>query len=207
MCPGGFIVPATTEPGHVVVNGMSPSSRNSRYANSGLVVALEPGAIAAAGFTGALAGMDLQSQIERAAFTAGGGALRAPATRVTDFLAGRGSSSVPESSYRPGLTATDVAGVLDTAGLRFAGTLRTALAQFGRQLRGYISEEAVLVGVESRTSAPVRIPRDPQSLQSLDWQGLYPAGEGAGYAGGIVSAALDGMRIARQIAQQAALRT
>ncbi|MEY2931059.1 MAG: hypothetical protein RL033_1808 [Pseudomonadota bacterium] len=207
MCPGGFIVPATTEPGHVVVNGMSPSSRNSRYANSGLVVALEPGAIAAAGFTGALAGMDLQSQIERAAFTGGGGALRAPATRVTDFLAGRGSSSVPESSYRPGLTATDVAGVLDTAGLRFAGTLRTALAQFGRQLRGYISEEAVLVGVESRTSAPVRIPRDPQSLQSLDWQGLYPAGEGAGYAGGIVSAALDGMRIARQIAQQAALRT
>lgn len=204
MCPGGFIVPASTEPEQVVVNGMSPSSRNSRYANSGMVVALEPGAVAAAGFTGALAGMDLQSAIERAAFSAGGGALKAPATRVTDFLAGRASSSVPDSSYMPGLTPTDVSAVLDAAGVSFAATLRTALAQFGRQLRGYISEEAVLVGVESRTSAPVRIPRHPESLQSLDWQGLYPAGEGAGYAGGIVSAALDGMRVARQLVQRAA---
>ena len=183
---------------------MSPSSRNSRYANSGLVVALEPGALSAAGFAGALGGLALQSAIERAAFTAGGGALKAPATRVTDFLAGRASSSVPDSSYVPGLTPADVSAVLDVTGVRLAATLRTALTQFGRQLRGYVSEEAVLVGVESRTSAPVRIPRDPLSLQSLDWQGLYPAGEGAGYAGGIVSAALDGMRIAKQIAQLAA---
>jgi len=102
----------------------------------------------------------------------------------------------------PGLAASDVAAVLDGAGPRLAAPLRTALAQFGRQLRGYITEEAVLVGVESRTSSPVRIPRDPVSLESLDWAGLYPAGEGAGYAGGIVSAAVDGMRIARQIAAQ-----
>jgi uncharacterized FAD-dependent dehydrogenase len=201
MCPGGFIVPATTEPGHVVVNGMSPSRRNSRYANSGLVLALEPGSLAAKGFAAPLGGLELQSVIERAAFTAGGGALKAPATRVTDFLASRASSSVPASSYVPGLNASDVGEVLDAAGLSFAAPLRTALQDFGRQLRGYVTEEAVLVGVESRTSSPVRIPRDPVRLESPDWHGLYPAGEGAGYAGGIVSAAMDGMRIARQIAQ------
>ncbi|MEO8185083.1 MAG: FAD-dependent protein [Deltaproteobacteria bacterium] len=203
MCPGGFIVPATTEPGHVVVNGMSPSARNSRYANSGLVLALEPESLLAKGFAAPLGGLELQSQIERAAFTAGGGALRAPATRLTDFLASRPSSSVPSSSYVPGLQASDVGEVLDAAGPSFAAPLRRALEQFGRQLRGYVTEEAVLVGVESRTSSPVRIPRDPESLESTDWRGLYPAGEGAGYAGGIVSAAMDGMRIARQIARLA----
>jgi uncharacterized FAD-dependent dehydrogenase len=199
MCPGGFIVPATTEPEHQVVNGMSPSSRNSRYANSGLVVAVEPAALLAAGFVGPLAGLELQSRIERAAFSAGGGGLKAPATRATDFLLGRASSSVPASSYVPGLTACDVSEVLDSAGISFAAPLRSALAEFGKQLRGYVTEEAVLVGVESRTSSPVRIPRNPDSLQSLDWRGLYPAGEGAGYAGGIVSAAVDGIRIAREI--------
>jgi uncharacterized FAD-dependent dehydrogenase len=102
----------------------------------------------------------------------------------------------------PGLEASDVAAVLDSAGPRLAAPLRTALAQFGRQLRGYVTQEAVLVGVESRTSSPVRIPRDPVSLESIDWAGLYPAGEGAGYAGGIVSAAVDGMRVARQITAQ-----
>ena len=202
MCPGGFIVPATTEPEHVVVNGMSPSRRNSRYANSGLVVALDPRALVAKGFAEPLGGLDLQSQIERAAFAAGGGALKAPATRVTDFLQLRASSSVPASSYVPGLEASDVGAVLDAAGLSLAAPLRAALEQFGRQLHGYITEEAVLVGVESRTSSPVRIPRDPVHLQSTEWAGLYPAGEGAGYAGGIVSAAVDGIRIARQIAGQ-----
>jgi uncharacterized protein len=202
MCPGGFIVPATTEPEHVVVNGMSPSRRNSRYANSGLVVALEPQLLAAAGFGPPLGGLELQSQIERAAFQAGGGGLKAPATRVTDFLSSRASSSVPASSYVPGLHATDVGAVLDAAGMSFAPALRMALAAFGHRLRGYITEEAVLVGVESRTSSPVRIPRDPTTLESLDWRGLYPAGEGAGYAGGIVSAAVDGLRIAQQISKR-----
>jgi hypothetical protein len=202
MCPGGFIVPAMTEPGEVVVNGMSPSRRNSRYANSGMVVGIEPAALAAIGLSGPLAGIELQRRIERASFEAGGGELRAPATRVTDFLAGRASSSVPSSSYQPGLTASDVGAVIDSSGVRFAEPLREALRHFGRALRGYLSEEAVLVAVESRTSAPLRIPRDPTTLESLDWPGLYPAGEGAGYAGGIVSAAVDGMRVARQIVQK-----
>jgi len=199
MCPGGFIVPASTEPGEVVVNGMSPSKRNSRYANSGIVGGVEPEAIARAGHAGVLGGIALQRHIEQAAFRAGGSALEAPATRLTDFLNGRGSSTVPASSYVPGLTATDVAEVLDSGGIPFAASLRESLRRFGSQLRGYVSEEAVLVGVESRTSSPVRIPRHPETLQSLDWAGLYPGGEGAGYAGGIVSAAVDGMRVAREI--------
>ena len=204
MCPGGFIVPATTEPGQVVVNGMSPSSRNSRYANSGMVVGVEPEALAALGLTGPLAGVELQRRIERASFDAGGGALRAPATRVTDFLAGRASSTAPDSSYQPGLEPSDVGAVLDSVGLNLAAALRESIAHFGRSLQGYVTEEAVLVAVESRTSAPVRIPRHPETLQSLDWPGLYPGGEGAGYAGGIVSAAVDGVRIARAIVRERA---
>ncbi len=199
MCPGGFIVPAATEPGEVVVNGMSPSKRNSRYANSGLVVGVDPAVVAGAGYRGALAGIELQSAVERAAFEAGGQMLEAPATRVTDFLAGRASSTVPSSSYQPGLTPTDVGEVLARSRLPLAERLRAALRRFDGMMRGYVSEEAVLVGVESRTSAPVRIPRHPETLESLDIPGLYPGGEGAGYAGGIVSAAVDGMRIARQI--------
>jgi uncharacterized protein len=199
MCPGGFIVPAMTEPGQVVVNGMSPSRRNSRYANSGMVVGVELAELASIGLDVPLVGIELQRRIERASFDAGGGELRAPATRVTDFLAGRASSSVPSSSYQPGLCASDVGAVLDSGGVRFAEPLREALRHFGRSLRGYVSEDAVLVDVESRTSAPLRIPRDPSTLQSIDWPGFYPAGEGAGYAGGIVSAAVDGMRVAREI--------
>ena len=199
MCPGGFIVPAMTEPGHVVVNGMSPSRRNSRYANSGMVVGVEPASLGALGLSGPLAGIELQRRIERATFDAGGGQLRAPATRVTDFLEKRSSSTVPATSYVPGLTPSDVGAVLDSAGLSFAAPLRDAIRHFGRDLHGYVSEEAVLVAVESRTSAPLRIPRHPETLESLDWPGFYPAGEGAGYAGGIVSAAVDGMRIAREI--------
>jgi uncharacterized FAD-dependent dehydrogenase len=117
-------------------------------------------------------------------------------------MAGRGSSSVPTSSYVPGLTPTDVGAVLDSAGLPLARALRDALAAFGRRLPGYVSEEAVLVGVESRTSSPLRVPRDPVTLESLDWPGLYPGGEGAGYAGGIVSAAVDGIRIARELVKR-----
>lgn len=202
MCPGGFIVPASTQPGEVVVNGMSPSKRNSKYANSGFVVGVEPEHWQAAGFGGVLGGIELQRRIERSAFEAGGGELKAPAGRVTDFMARRVSSSLPACSYVPGLTATDLDCVLNSAGIEFADRLRAALRHFDGKMRGYISEEAVLVGVESRTSSPVRIPREPTTLQSPVWQGFYPAGEGAGYAGGIVSAAVDGMRIARQITRQ-----
>jgi hypothetical protein len=200
MCPGGFVVPASTEPGELVVNGMSLSRRDSPYANSGLVIGIEPSDVERAGFHGALGGVELQRRIEQAAFAASSGALSAPATRVSDFLARRGSSSVPETSYIPGLTPSDLRPVLDAAGLPLAEKLRGALIAFDRKLRGYGSEQAVLIGVESRTSSPVRVPRDPESLQAPGFSGLYPTGEGAGYAGGIVSAALDGQRVARAIA-------
>lgn len=199
MCPGGFIVPASTAPGELVVNGMSPSSRNSKYANSGFVVGVEPEDWQRVGFGGVLGGIHLQQAIERAAFTAGGGNLQAPAVRVTDFLARRQSSTLPECSYVPGIAPADLDRVLDCTGLGFADRLRAALQRFDKKMRGYVSSEAVLVGVESRTSSPVRIPRDPETLESSAWKGLYPGGEGAGYAGGIVSAAVDGMRIARRI--------
>jgi uncharacterized FAD-dependent dehydrogenase len=175
MCPGGFIVPAATAPGEVVVNGMSLRRRDSPFANSGLVVSVEPRDWEAIGLVGALGGIELQRRIERAAFEAGGGALRAPATRATDFVRGRASSSVPESSYIPGIVASDVAAVLDHSGLDLSGRLRRALDSFDRTMRGYLTDEAVLVGVESRTSSPVRVPRHPETLESLDVLGLYPS--------------------------------
>jgi uncharacterized FAD-dependent dehydrogenase len=203
MCPGGWVVPAATEPDGVVVNGMSLSRRDSPYANSGLVIAIEDADLAAAGLgeLGAIAGVELQRRAERAARDAGGGMLRAPATRVTDFVRGRASTTVPACSYEPGLAPADLAAVLVAAGpaLDLAGKLRDALGVFDRQMRGFVSDEAVLIGVESRTSSPVRVPRDPSSLESPDLAALYPSGEGAGYAGGIVSAALDGIRVARAI--------
>lgn len=199
MCPGGFIVPAATEPGGVVVNGMSLARRDSPFANAGLVVAVEPLDVVAAGFTGPLGGIALQRALERAAALASGGGLVAPAVRVTDFLAGRVSSRLPRCSYLPGIASADLGEVLDGAGLRLAERLRCALRCFDRSMRGYVTEEAVLLGVESRTSSPVRIPRSSETLESPELTGLYPCGEGAGYAGGIVSAALDGMRVARAV--------
>ncbi|MEZ4366207.1 MAG: FAD-dependent oxidoreductase [Kofleriaceae bacterium] len=201
MCPGGWIVPAATEADGLVVNGMSLSRRDSPYANSGLVVGVEVGDVRAAVGDDVLAGLELQRRLERAAMIAGGGGLRAPATRVVDFLAGKASQDVPATSYQPGLAAVDVGEVLAASGLPLAERMRDALRVFDRQLRGYASGDAVLVGVESRTSSPVRLPRDPETLQAVGVAGLYPAGEGAGYAGGIVSAALDGVRIARAIAR------
>jgi uncharacterized protein len=200
MCPGGFIVPAATEPDGIVVNGMSLSRRDSPYANSGLVVSIEPEDLERAGYHGPLAGIAFQRAIERAAKLAGGEGLRAPATRASDFVRGRASSSTPDTSYQPGLCPTNVADVLDSGRIRLSSRLRHALTTFDKRMRGYASGDAVLVGVESRTSSPVRIPRDPDTLASPDLPGLYPTGEGAGYAGGIVSAALDGMRVARAIA-------
>jgi uncharacterized protein len=210
MCPGGWIVPAATEPDGLVVNGMSLSRRDSPYANSGLVVAIEVADLARLGLPTPLGGIELQRRLERAAMIAGNGnrngsgtGLRAPATRATDFVRGKASSTVPATSYEPGLHATDLAEVLDATGLPLAQRLREGLAAFDRQLRGYLTEEAVLVGVESRTSSPVRVLRDATSLQSPTLAGLYPCGEGAGYAGGIVSAAMDGVRVARAILEAA----
>jgi uncharacterized FAD-dependent dehydrogenase len=207
MCPGGWIVPAATELDGVVVNGMSLSRRDSPYANSGLVVSIDVADVERLGLALPLGGVGLQRTIERAAANAGGGDLRAPATRATDFVRGHGSSTVPATSYQPGLAAGDVGAVLDATGLPLAARLREALTVFDRQMRGYLTEDAVLVGVESRTSSPVRIPRDRDRLESPDLGGLYPCAEGAGYAGGIVSAALDGMRVARAIAATPTPRT
>ncbi|HEX2686547.1 MAG TPA: NAD(P)/FAD-dependent oxidoreductase [Kofleriaceae bacterium] len=199
MCPGGWIVPAATEPDAIVVNGMSLSRRDSPYANAGLVVSIDVADLERRRLPLPLGGVLLQHTLERAAAAAGGGGLRAPATRATDFVRGRASSTVPATSYEPGLAAGDIGAVLDATGLPLAARLREALAAFDRQMHGYLTEDAVLVGVESRTSSPVRIPRDRDRLVSPDLAGLYPCAEGAGYAGGIVSAALDGMRIARAI--------
>ena len=202
MCPGGWIVPASTESGALVVNGMSLSRRDSPFANSGLVVAVEPSDWERVGLTGPLGGVQLQERIERAAFEAGGGAMRAPATRASDFLAGKTSQTVPETSYIPGVTPSEIGAVLDVAGVPIAERIRRALRAFDRRLRGYASSDAVLVATESRTSSPVRTPRDRETLECVSIARLYPCGEGAGYAGGIVSAALDGIRVARAIADR-----
>ena len=194
MCPGGFIVPAMTDAAQSVVNGMSPSGRNSRWANSGLVTEVRPEDYA---FLmeqhGALAGLVFQQQLEEAARANGGDKQIAPAQRVSDFVAGRKSSSLPRTSYIPGLVSSR----LDRWMPDFmASALRKGIASFDRKMRGYVTPDAIVVGVESRTSTPVRIPRDGETLMHPELKGLFPAGEGAGYAGGIVSAALDGERVA-----------
>ncbi len=199
MCPGGFIVPASTDGTHLVVNGMSLKRRDSPYANSGLVVAVSVEDAMKIGNAGSFATLEVQAAVEAAAWTAGGGGLKAPAQRATDFVRGKASSTAPATSYQPGLTPGDLAPILDAAVPGVSARLRQALQAFDRRTRGYLTEEAVLVGVESRTSSPVRVPRDGTTLASPDLPGLYPAGEGAGYAGGIVSAALDGMIVARAI--------
>jgi uncharacterized FAD-dependent dehydrogenase len=195
MCPGGWIVPAATEPDGVVVNGMSLSRRDSPFANAGFVVAVESGDFGAAA-AGPLAGVEFQRAIERAAFAAGGGAFRAPAQRLGDFLADRASPAVGASSYRPGTTPGDLGRVLPPF---VATALRAGLRRMGERLPAFLHPDALLVGVETRTSAPVRFPRDPETLVARGLEGLYPVGEGAGYAGGIVSAALDGARAAERI--------
>ena len=199
MCPGGFIVPAMTDATQSVVNGMSPSGRNSAFANSGLVteVRLEDFAHLREQW-GELAGLRYQQQFEELARLHSGERQVAPAQRVSDFVAGRASHSLPRTSYIPGLKASRLdIWMPEEIGAR----LRSGIATFGRKMRGFVSDEAIVVGVESRTSTPVRIPRDPESLMHTEVAGLFPAGEGAGYAGGIVSAALDGERVADAVAR------
>jgi uncharacterized FAD-dependent dehydrogenase len=196
MCPGGQVVAATSEIGHVVTNGMSQYSRAERNANSGLVVDVTPDR----DFPGhPLAGIAFQRQWERAAFTAGGGDYHAPAQRLADFIAGRPSTALGSvlPSYQPGVRPADLAQCLPEPVI---AALREALPAFARQIRGYDLPDALLTGVETRTSSPIRIPRHADSLQSLNTRGLYPAGEGAGYAGGILSAGIDGIRVAEALA-------
>ena len=195
MCPGGTVVAATSEEGRVVTNGMSQYSRAERNANAGIVV----GITAADYPDGPLEGIEFQRRWESAAFVAGGGTYAAPAQRVGDFIAGRASqdlgSVVP--SYRPGVTPTDLSMCLPEYAI---AAIREALPAFGRQIHGFDMEDAVLTGVETRTSSPIRIKRD-ETFQSLNTRGLFPAGEGAGYAGGILSAGVDGIKIAEAVAQ------
>jgi uncharacterized FAD-dependent dehydrogenase len=209
MCPGGTVVAATSEPGRVVTNGMSQYSRNERNANAGIVVGITPADYP----EHPLAGVAFQRHFEELAFAAGGGTYAAPAQRVGDFLARRGSTTLGEvvPSYRPGVQPTDLAACLPDFAVE---AIREALPAFDRQIKGFALADAVLTGVETRTSSPIRIRRD-DSFQSVNTRGLYPAGEGAGYAGGILSAGVDGIRVAEAVAasivarslQQTAART
>ncbi len=196
MCPGGFIVPSATCPGEVVVNGMSPSRRDSKFANSGIVMAVEITDFRAYESFGPLAGMHFQRDVEQKACAMAGGRQMAPAQRLVDFVDQKFSASLPDTSYQPGLVSQDVASVLPKF---ISNGLREGLRNFGARMKGYLTNEAVIVGVESRTSSPVRIPRDKESLEHLQMKRLFPCGEGAGYAGGIVSAAMDGERCAEAI--------
>jgi hypothetical protein len=212
MCPGGIIAPAATAPQEVVVNGWSPSKRNNPFANSGLVVEIKPTDLkeirsdftvvtgqSTAVLDGPLGMMYFQQYCERKAYNSGGGALVAPAQRVTDFLAKKISGDLPACSYQPGVAPADLNSVLPAF---LAHHLRDALRAFGKKMKGYLSEEGVMVATESRTSSPVRIPRCANTWQHPQVKGLYPCGEGAGYAGGIVSAAIDGENCALAIARQ-----
>ena len=196
MCPGGTVVATASEPGRVVTNGMSQYSRAERNANAGIVVGISP-----ADYPGhPLAGIDFQRQWEAMAFAAGGGDYSAPGQLVGDFIAGKGSTALGSvvPSYKPGVTPTDLALCLPDYAI---AAMREALPAFGRQIRGFDMHDAVMTGVETRTSSPISIRRG-EDFQSINTRGLYPAGEGAGYAGGILSAGIDGIKVAEAVAQQ-----
>ena len=193
MCPGGIVAPCATAPGEIVTNGWSPSKRNNPFANSGVVVEVR----GPKGDGGPLSGVAYQRAVERAAWEAGGGGQVAPGQRLLDFCEGKLSSDLPISSYPPGLASARVDSVLPP---EIAERLQQGLRLFGKRMRGYWTNEAVVIAVESRTSSPVRIPRNDETLEHPSVRGLFPCGEGAGYAGGIVSAAMDGERVVERIA-------
>ncbi|CAA0196765.1 NAD(P)/FAD-dependent oxidoreductase [Tenacibaculum maritimum] len=193
MCPGGFIVPAATSNGEVVVNGMSPSRRNNKFANSGIVVEIDVDKdLPKYEKHGVFKGLEFQRDLEKLAFNAGGKSQVAPAQRLTDFVEGKISNSLNETSYQPGLNAAPLHSILPKI---IGGRLRKGFAAFGKKMHGYYTSEANIIGVESRTSSPVNIPRK-ENLEHPQIQGLFPCGEGGGYAGGIISAAMDGERCA-----------
>ena len=194
MCPGGVIIPAASSPGEMVVNGMSSSSRGSRWANSGMVVEVLPEDING---DDPLRMMHFQQSIEKRFFEESGNSQNAPAQRMTDFVNSRSSKTLPDSSYAPGIHPARIDHLLPKP---IAYRLQKGFAEFGRKQKGFLSDDAILVGDETRTSAPVRIPRNPDTLASQNIKGLFPCGEGAGYAGGIASAAIDGERCAEALA-------
>lgn len=196
MCPGGFIVPAATSQEEVVVNGMSPSHRGSPYANSGIVVEIRAEDLDRFSSAGEFAGLEFQKELERDAWIQGGRTQAAPAQRLADFVNGKVSGSLPKVSYFPGITSSPLHDWLPPL---IGSRLKEGFRQFGEIMKGFVTNEAVILGVESRTSSPLRIPRDPETMQHISIQGLYPCGEGSGYAGGIVSSAVDGMRAAEEL--------
>ncbi|MGI9138921.1 MAG: NAD(P)/FAD-dependent oxidoreductase, partial [Sediminibacterium sp.] len=221
MCPGGIIAPAATAPGEIVVNGWSPSKRDNPYANSGMVVQIDTDSalrylkkqwkenkantssqtetIINNISEHPLSLLTFQQQVEQAAFVAGGGLQVAPAARLVDFCTNKLSDHLPDASYLPGLLSAPLQNVLPDFVYK---TLQEGFKAFGKKMKGYYTNDAIVVATESRTSSPVRIPRDSESLTHPQIKNLYPCGEGAGYAGGIVSAAMDGQRIANIIAQK-----
>lgn len=202
MCPGGIIIPAATAPAEIVVNGMSMSRRDSKYANSGMVVSVDETDWSSFNKHGVFAGLEFQKSVENKSFLAANQTQKAPAQRLTDFLDGKISSTLPKSSYIPGHTSADLIQVLPA---EVAVRLKEGLRFFGESVKGYLTEEAILVATESRTSSPIRIPRNPDTCEHPEISGLYPCGEGAGYAGGIVSAAMDGERCAQAFLAKTAL--
>lgn len=199
MCPGGLIVPAATSPGEIVVNGMSMSRRSSEFANAGIVVSITEQDLRPYYSHGELRGLEFQKDLESTFFKCGDGSQKAPAQRITDFLEHRLSSTLGKTSYIPGVHSYMLAKLLPE---QISRSLKIALKNFEKKMKGFITEEACFVGLESRTSSPVRIPRDKDSLEHVEVSGLYPCGEGAGYAGGIISAALDGQNVARALAEK-----
>lgn len=199
MCPGGFIVPAATSPGEIVVNGMSPSRRDSKFANSGIVAAVELEDLPQYEKYGPLAAMMFQAEVEQKAWLAGGQTQTAPAQRMLDFVNKKVSADLLDTSYQPGLLSVDMDSVLPDF---IAERLRQGFKAFGQKMKGYLTNDAQIIGVESRTSSPVRIPRDRETFEHPIIKGFYPCGEGAGYAGGIVSAAMDGERCAEKLIEQ-----
>lgn len=198
MCPGGVIAPCATSPGEVVTNGWSPSKRDQATANSGIVIELKLEDFKPFAKFGALAGMEFQKSIEQKAWHLAGETQKVPAQRMVDFTQNKVSSDIPKTSYVPGTTSVEMGQVFPGF---LSQILREGFSEFGKSMRGYLTNEAILHAPESRTSSPVRIPRDPLTYEHLQIKGLYPCGEGAGYAGGIISAAIDGEKCALMIAE------
>ncbi len=196
MCPGGLIVPAATAPGEIVVNGMSLSKRDSPFANSGIVTQISVEELQAKGYTGVFGNMDFQAEVERSVFDFGDGSQQAPAQNMIDFVSGQDMIEVNKSSYIPGVYRAPLHEILPSFVYE---RLKQGLTAFSLKMKGYFTNEANLVAVESRTSSTVKIPRDPKSCEHPEVTGLFPCGEGAGYAGGILSAAMDGQRVAQAI--------
>lgn len=199
MCPGGLIVPAATAPGEIVVNGMSLSRRDSPYANSGFVTAISTEELAAEGYSGLFATLDFQRDVEQRLFQHGDGSQKAPAQRVDDFVAGRLSTNLNDTSYIPGVYSAPLHDLLPAFVYK---RLRQGIIDIGKKMKGYNSALGMMVGVESRTSSPIRIPRDRETYMHEDVKGLFPCGEGAGYAGGILSACMDGENVAEAVGRR-----